>query len=200
MSVWAAGLLEDGRVGRIAFELALEQVRIGPFPARISRLRGMFCCEDRVRARAGAGAWDRNGKSHLRKDYLAELSFIDAGLKRDRLDSNWITYAPVRDDGFLTDLEWIPGYWAGLPHPDHEPIWELLVEGRLTVLGTELRQRAYHAISSEFPDSLAFLEISRLAAQTGSDLGSIAGFLQKTCGFRRSRPRIPIGSRPPIPI
>jgi len=33
----------------------------------------------------------------------------------------------------------------------------------------------------------------------GVDDAGLPSFAQ-TCGFRRSRPRIPIGSRPPIPI
>jgi hypothetical protein len=46
----------------------------------------------------------------------------------------------------------------------------MLVDGRLIVMGTELRGRAYENIRSEFPNSLMFLELSRLAAFAGYDV------------------------------
>ena len=178
-SVWTAGLLEDGRAARIAFEHAVENVRSSEFRDRISRLRGMFCLDGTGSAQL-AGSWDEGRRTHFRPDYLAELSLCEATAKRDRLDANWITHAPVNDKGFLTDFAWIPRYWAGDQFPGREPIWEILVEGRMIVLGTDLRKRAYEAVKIEFPDSLCLLEISRLAARVGYDVGVICSYLRRT--------------------
>ena len=68
-------------------------------------------------------------------------------------------------------------YWNGEPYPHQKPIWEALSDGRLVVLGTELRDRAYKKISKEFPQSLGVLEISRLAAWLDSDLGNVCAFI-----------------------
>lgn len=176
VSVWTAGILEDGRRGRISFESALEVVRAKRFPKRVSRLRGVFCLPDRESANR-ACSWNEGGRTHFRPDCLAELSLVQAGPERDRLGSNWITYAPMDHNGFLTDFDWITSYWAGVPHPGMEPVWETLVDGRLIVLGTELREQAYRAVKAEFPDSLMWLEVSRLAAHVNSDLGVITGYL-----------------------
>lgn len=176
VSVWTAGLIHASDPGRMSFESAVEAVRATQFPHRISRLRGMFClleAEDAERA----CSWDRARKTHFQPKYLAELSLSEAGDRRDRLDANWITHAPKSESGFLTDNSWIPRYWAGDPYPDETPIWETLVDGRLIVLGTDIRQRAYDAIKSEFPGSLMFPEIARQAAWVGSDLGTISAFI-----------------------
>ena len=59
-------------------------------------------------------------------------------------------------------------------------MWEKLVAGKMAVLGMELRERAYETVKAEWPDSLMQLEISRLAAWIGSDLGVIQAFLRET--------------------
>ena len=43
----------------------------------------------------------------------------------------------------------------------------------MAVLGTTLRERAHEVVKAHWPDSLMFLEISRLGAWIGSDIGSI---------------------------
>ena len=63
--------------------------------------------------------------------------------------------------------------------PDHTPVWETVAEGRLYVLGTELRERAYEALKKWFPKSLLLLETSRMAAWIGSDLGNCCGWLHQ---------------------
>lgn len=175
ISVWAAGLMRSADAGRVSFEIALEEVRAIDFPYRVSRLRGMFCLMDEESVKR-ACSWNRNDRTHFQPEFLAELSLAEAGARRDQLDANWITNAPVDPTGQLTDRSWIASYWAGDPYPNVEPIWETIVDGRLIVLGTDLRQRAYKAVRSEFPDSLMLLEISRQAAWIGSDLGAISTF------------------------
>lgn len=173
ISVWTAGLIRADHAGRMTKELTIEAVRVAQFPDRISRLRGMFCFLDAESA-GRVGSWGE----HFKPDFMAELSLAEAGIRRDRLDANWITNAPIDGAGHLADDSWIQNYWAGDPYPNKEPIWETLVDGRLIVLGTGIRQRAYAAIKSEFPNSLTLLEIARLAAWAGSDLGTISAFLR----------------------
>jgi len=177
VSVWTAGLIRSGNPGRMSFESTIEAVRATQFPHRISRLRGMFCMPDAESAKRACSR-DTEQKTHFQPEYLAELSLSEAGGRRDRLDANWITFAPKNESGFLTDSSWASRYWAGDPFPNKAPIWETLVDGRLIVLGTDIRQRAYAAIKSEFPDSLMFLEIARQAAWVGSDLGMISAFIR----------------------
>lgn len=165
LSVWTAGLLGNGDPVRLRRELALEAVRAAHFPDRVSRLRGMFCFLDRASAE-GASVWG----GHFTPDYLAELSLSEASPVRGRQDANWITYGSP-------DLKWAADYWRGIPYPGAEPIWEVILEGRFWVLGTELRSRAYDRVRDEFPGSLMILEIARVAAWAGSDFGNIAGFM-----------------------
>jgi hypothetical protein len=94
VSIWAAGLMELENPGRIAREEALETVRASQFPERVSRLRGMFCLPDLESARR-ACSWDQAGRTHFQLKYLAKLSVGGTRLKRDWLDSNWITHASV---------------------------------------------------------------------------------------------------------
>jgi hypothetical protein len=55
-----------------------------------------------------------------------------------------------------------------------QPIWEVLLDGAITIWGTELRQRAYEVTRQRSPFAVALLELSRLAASLGSDLGHIS--------------------------
>jgi hypothetical protein len=177
VSVWTAGLIRASDPGRVDFEAAVEAVRVAQFPQLISRLRGMFSLPDAETAKR-ACSWDQARRTHFQPRYRAELNLSEAGTRRDRLDANWITYAPVDAAGYLIDGGWIQNYWAGEPYPNKAPIWEILVDGQLIVLGTDIRQRAYAAVKSEFPDSLMFLEIARQAAWVGSDLGTITALIR----------------------
>jgi hypothetical protein len=116
---------------------------------------------------------------------ISELSFLrklhlgEAGPRRDRVDSNWITYSPRDENGYPTSYDWMQQYWAGEPFPGQTPLWETLVDGRMIVLGTALRERAYQLIKARFPESLTFLEIARQAAWVGSDLGNVTAYLSE---------------------
>ncbi len=161
---------------RIRRELILEHARLAQFPDRVSRLRGMYCFLDIESAERASASW-ANSANYFRAEYLAELHLGEAGPRQDRLNSNWITHAPMNEEGFLTEVAWVPSYWAGEPYPNATPIWETLVEGRMIVLGMSLRDQAYAAIKRRFPDSLTLLEIARQAAWVGSDLGNICAWL-----------------------
>ena len=168
ISWWHAGLLRD-QMNRER-ELALERVRKQDFPERISRLHGMYCFLEKTSAdRAVAWGW------HFRPKNLAELSLVEATGQDQLLDANWITYFDPRANN--PDDEWMHQYWRGEPHPNAEPVWEVLVEGKVIILGTGLRERAYKAVESHWPDSLPLLEMSRLGACIGSNIGTINVFM-----------------------
>jgi hypothetical protein len=168
ISVWAASMLKTADAVRIHQESVLERCRATFYPERVSRLKGMYCFMDLQSAEAAL-----NWGSHFKVQNLAELSFEEVQ-KGDRLDSNWITYGDFHDE--LNRAAF--GYWSGQPMPNRDPIWEVIVEGRLIVLGTELRERAYALIERNMPDSVAILELARVAAWAGSNLGSTFAFLQ----------------------
>jgi hypothetical protein len=77
----------------------------------------------------------------------------------------------------VASLDWIYRYWRGEALPSRVPVWELLAHGRAVVCGTSLRERAYDIIKSRQPLTVSILEISRLAAIAGSDLGQTKAFL-----------------------
>lgn len=173
VSVWYADLLQQVGSGHWITEMELEGLRRDKFPDRNSRLTGLFCFPDISSAKAAPLLWNSGAKGYYKLDNLAEINLSQAS-GRYALDSNWITYSRGAD---LDSEEWMESYWLGLPYPREEPVWETIVEGRAIVLGTELRNKAYDVVKACWPDSLAILELSRLAAWAGSDLGSIHAFL-----------------------
>jgi hypothetical protein len=178
ISVWSAEIMRTGDPARLNRELVLEHFRLAHHNHKISRLRGIFCFLDKSSAER-ACSWATGPRSHFRPEYLAALHLGDADPRRDRLDANWISYAPIDEDGKILEFDWIDRYWRGEAFPGRDPIWETLIDGRATVLGTILREHAYAVIKKNFPDSLMFLELGRLAAWVGSDLGNVCGFLRE---------------------
>lgn len=164
VSWWLLGLLRNPR--HLERELALERMRAQQFPERISRLKGIFCFLDKSCANQ-AVSWG----GHFKAENLVEINLAEAQ-GRDQLDANWISYADPSAVSFHD--EWIQRYWQGEPYPNAEPVWETLVEGRATVLGTTVRERAYQVVKPCWPNSLMLLEIARLGAWIGSDIGSIS--------------------------
>ncbi len=173
VSIWYAGLLQHVGSAHWDIEMALEGLRREKFPERNSRLTGLFCFQDIDSAKAAPMLWNSGAKNHFNSDNLAEFNLGEAH-GRDILDSNWITCA--KGDGH-EPAEWMTSYWLGRRYPRKVPVWETIVEGRATVLGTSLRSKAYDVVKAWWPDSLAILEFSRLAAWVGSDLGTIHAFL-----------------------
>ncbi len=173
VSRWFIGLIAQGNEKKLQNELAIEAVRQARFPQRVSRLRAVYAFDDVRSAQRAASDWG----GPFNASNLAELSFAEV-TARSRLDANWIT-AHLRDDRVLgvNELGWTDRYWSGEPCPGREPVWECLAEGRVIILGTDLRTRAVERIKDKFPDSLATLEVSRAAAWIGSDYGNVAGFL-----------------------
>jgi hypothetical protein len=167
LSVWSASLLKTNNSAWVKREISLEMLRQRSFPSRISRLTGMYCFTD-VRSAELALKWG-NSLNHFRIQNLVELSLAQATVSEARHDANWIS--------FPTSQDWQIKYWQGLPHPDHEPVWEVLVLGRLYILGTTLRETAKALLTRRFPDSVVLLETARVAAWI-DDLGNVAALLQ----------------------
>lgn len=168
VSMMFAGMLHHQDNARFYNELLIEQVRADIFPESTSRLTGMYFFTERKCADL-ALSWG----GHFGHDYLAELE-VFAVRPASVLDANWITYAPVDESGrILSDrTSWIERYWSG-ERFDDSPAWESIVDGRAVVWGTELRERAYELLRREFPEALDTLEVARIAAHVGSDLGQV---------------------------
>jgi hypothetical protein len=171
MSVWALSMIQGGDPNRVQWEITLEAHRANFYPKKVSRLKGMYCFTD-LRSAEAAMHWG----SHFKPEYIAELSLSESQRVSTRLDSNWITFN-LKEPPFGAYA--LNAYWSGLPHPEHEPIWETLVEGRMIVLGTHLRERAYELVHKYMPYSAAILEASRVAAWAGSDLGNTTGWVHE---------------------
>jgi len=166
-----AGMLKSKNSIRLRNELAIEMARQLRHSECVSRLTGMYSFEDSA-ALNSAADWG----NHFRPEYLAELGLFP-GATISRHDANWITFAPFDEMGVLMSIDWADAYWAGEPFPGRTPIWELIVNGRAAVYGTDLRERAYAKLRSEFPSCVSILEVGRIAACIGSDLGQTSAWL-----------------------
>lgn len=171
LSVWHAKYLIDAaraghRLGRFRRELEIDGMRQRAFPTAVSRLSGLYFFEDIESARKAGTSWDGT----FREEHLAEVEVIES-VAISRYDSEWISRHMDSEDS-----SWIPRYLAGQAR-NEDPLWELLVDGRGLVLGTEVRQRAYDTVKRVWPKSLGLLELSRVAVELHSDLGLIAPIL-----------------------
>jgi hypothetical protein len=171
ISMMFAGMIAGQDSVRFRNEMLIESCRQQLFPARNSRLTGMYFFENVASAQRAT-----NWGAHFSPEYQAELAFHPTS-HITRVDSNWITYAPVDENGNMCDESWMPAYWSGAAHPDHEPLWELIGQGRAIVYGTDLRVRAYNKVYEEFPTALSPLEFGRIAAHLGSDLATLSPWL-----------------------
>jgi hypothetical protein len=154
---------------RYRAELGLDAVRRREYPAAISRLAGFYVFPDEESALRAAQAWDAG----FRREHLAELA-LRPGARTSRYDSEWITQR-LKPNG---DLSWAGEYFAGNALGS-DPIWEILVDGRALVLGTDLRKAAYEIVKRVWPASLPLLELARVGVELDSDLGLISALLLK---------------------
>lgn len=169
ISVYTAKTIRrDPGSSRVQRECRLEKIRRGGRFAAVSRNWGVYTFPDLRSAELARGTM---AQPFMTAENLVEIELVDAPLV-SRHDSNWITYHDCDPSE-----DWIEAYWRGDQCPSYEPVWEQLVGGRYAILGTALRERAGELIRKQFPSSMCWLEISRIAAWVGSDLGSIAGFL-----------------------
>ena len=133
VSWWYCDLLRNG--WHLERELELERIRELHFPDKISRLVGLFCFLDEMSSKR-ALAW----KGHFRQENLATLDLGDAR-RCGRKDANWISRTGQLDDE--STLDWMERYWRGEAYPYDPPIWETPVEGKIRILYTSFRKRAY---------------------------------------------------------
>jgi hypothetical protein len=183
VSMMFAGIVLHQNNVRLQNELLIERHRQLHFPNCTSRLAGMYFFEDRVTAEQ-ACEWG----GHFSSENLAEFELFPSEAY-SRHDANWISYAPLCKAGRIESEGWIAKYWSGEVYPGRAPVWELLVQGRAVICGTELRERAYKVVLGKFPESVSILEISRIAAHVGSDLGHVSAWAIReddgslTCSF-----------------
>jgi hypothetical protein len=172
LSFWTARYLASvngnaARARRYRAELALDAVRRHHHPTAVSRLTGFYVFPDEETALRAGQAWGRG----FRTEHLAELA-LRPGARTSRHDSEWITQR-LEGQG---DLGWAEDYLAGNAL-GADPIWEILVDGRAFVLGTDLRKTAYDTVKKAWPRSLALLELARVGVELDSDLGLIGPLL-----------------------
>lgn len=174
VSMMFAGMIQHQNNARLHNELLIEDVRAQQFPDHVSRLTGMYFFTDEVEANV-AQSWG----GHFRAENLVEVE-VHPVRPYSKVDANWITYAEHDSTGRIdpTKRDWIVKYWAGEPF-GAQPVWETIVDGRAVVLSTEARERSYAKLARAFPNSLDTLEIARLGAAVGSDLGQTAAWI--TC-------------------
>jgi hypothetical protein len=176
-----AGMIQHQNNSRLHNELLIEGVRAAKYPDYVSRLTGMYFFTDVAQANA-ALVWG----GHFRPQNLVEVE-AHPTRQYSKVDANWITHAEVDATGRVdpTKTDWIEKYWTGAPFSD-QPVWETIVDGRAAIFGTEVRQRAYENIVREFPNALDTLEIARLGAAVGSDVGQTAAWITRTAENRFS--------------
>lgn len=169
----AASLLKDSSKNRRIFETKLELIRQASFPNAISRFRCWYAFENRVDAETASRLWT---SKHFNPQFICEIGLLE-GSQITKVDSNWITSR----FGNNSNESWMNSYWNGEPCPDNSatPLWELLVNGRGVIYGTDLRQKAYDLIAKNQPKILGLLECARIGALHGFDVGQIVPFVQK---------------------
>lgn len=174
VSMMFAGMIQRQNNARLYNELLIEGVRARQFPDQVPRLTGMYYFIDVTQAKA-AQSWG----GHFRRENLVEVE-VNPVRPYSKLDANWITYAECDSAGRIDPARtgWIDKYWAGEPFSD-QPIWEIIVDGRAVIFGTEVRERAYANIVRAFPNALDTLEIARLGAAVGSDLGQTSAWITR---------------------
>lgn len=176
LSMTAAKMFMERNWPRLDFEHELEITRARDFPSKVSRLRCLFVFDEPESALAAATNESWGG--HINEEYLTDVG-VSAAPNFTRVDANWISWMlQVRQSD---EYDWKIGvrpYWTGQMCPHFsQPIWEVLLDGAVTIWGTALRQRAYEVTKQRSPSALSLLELSRLAAGLGSDLGHVSALV-----------------------
>ena len=136
-------------------------------PEKLSRLTSVFAYPDLASAEEGA----RQG--HFKIGNLAAIMPKDDNFRREVYDSAYIdNYSSLMPDQAARD------YWVGIT-PGSSTHREMLLSGSFFVLGTKLREQAKKVIWALGKEVRLALEISRLAAALGSDIGSVYPIAEK---------------------
>lgn len=157
--------IQRGLISTLRREGLLEGFRLKQFGGALSRLRCIYAhptLEAAMKATEGVGKF--------RKENLVAIEPRDPNFIREEYDSYWVTNFDA-----LSSDQAAKNYWAH--EHSNEPALELLLSGSFSILGTTVRKRAYETIKKVAPNSLAMLELARLAEMFSSDLGAIAPFI-----------------------
>jgi len=147
-------------------ETELEILRRKDFPNCASRLRSVYAFADRDSAER-ARSW---GLAHFTEDNLVEVG-VWPGSTVCKRDAQWISKC------FLSaDTSWRRAYLEGLPMSD-EPIWEAVIEGKVTVLSGEFRMDLREILHAAEPDARVLLELARIGGEIGSDSGAVGHYI-----------------------
>jgi hypothetical protein len=177
LSYWPLGLLKRRERIPLLKELRLEEIRREFYPHQVSRLHGLYVWGDQDSAVRGQQRWGTIAGTHFQPEYLVELSFTYTAISR--VDTTWIDKCLLSDLVPVEEVEWMHSYWKGLPHPESDPLWEYIVEGRGVIWGTALRNKAYEIVRQHAPLSLGQLELGRIATELGSELYHTAPYIQR---------------------
>lgn len=174
LSLSMANMMRGFTGARLKSEMAIELIRTKFFPEHVSRLRGVFVFDeiDSISRLWYGGEWG----AHFQDNYMTDVG-VSAN-KSCRLDANWIK--DIMDESGNLKSNWLEcarNYWRGAPHPTKPPIWERIVEGWVTIWGTDIKKRALNEISKYWPKSLKLLEYSSNAATIQSNDGVATAFL-----------------------
>lgn len=170
-----AGMIEHGNNARIFNESIIELVRIREFPSEISRLHGMYFFGSAKDALERVG--DKEWPTFFVEENLVEFELCPAQ-PPSVVDANWITHAPVDQDGRISvaDWDWIRGYWSRKSMKEN-PIWEIVATGTAIALDASVRRRCYDTMTGLFPESEISLLMARLAGEAGTRGGLIVPWL-----------------------
>jgi len=175
ISFMQAGIVETLNNRRIFNEALIEMIRSSLFSHQVSRMRGIFFfrSRDEAEARIDDQAWP----PYFESQNLIELELCHNEPFTD-VDANWITSAPLSDDGRVTieDLDWIRRYWSG-ETLNSEPVWERIAKGIALVLDEKVRRKCYDYVRDVFPKAHIPILMARLASEAGTRGGLTAPFL-----------------------
>lgn len=167
ISWFSTKLIKRGLSSTLEREGKLEGVRQKFFSEKLSRLNSLYAFDSVETARE---ALKHLGK--FKSENLVSIEPADQNFRREVYDMQWI------GNFDLIGFDAAEGYWSGKKYPNH-PLPEALLSGRFWILGTSVRKRAYGTIRRSDPKALAMLELARLAAHFGSNLGAISPWLRK---------------------
>ncbi|MCI7402581.1 MAG: hypothetical protein MSS85_00625 [Pyramidobacter sp.] len=157
ISSWMANFFSQYAARNKSFiinELNYEIVRQKFFPKKVSRLRCIYCFQNRddvYRSQKWGGVWD--------EDYITEvLIALYQGTQVTKVDSNWVHAYQDQESTPMSD--WIYKYWSGEAYDGGTPLWEYLLCGSGCILNNKLQQMAYERTMEQFPYSTPLLYVA----------------------------------------
>lgn len=158
-------------------ELIMEDIRSKSFPSKISRLTGMYFFDNKESAMKAVKD-ERWGDRYYDENYLVEVELSPKG-NITRVDHDWIFEKKVPINPINTsEIDWIHKYWNGQAVNPTDPLWELIMEGTAEILDDDFKKRAFNVIKNQQPETLALLELSRIARDLDFQLGHIVSWVK----------------------